>query len=107
MARLTFELKPEHVKLLRNSFVIWEDGEFGAATIDPKRPYGNSDVVEDILTILGLNPELAEDEKYIEIATALHKETQQALQVILSSGSFEPGIYETPDQYEEAWRKIA
>ena len=34
-------------------FVDWNDCEYGAPTIDPKRPYGNSDVEHEIIAILG------------------------------------------------------
>ena len=50
-----FELTEEHIKLLRQMCVSWDDCEFGAPAIDCKRPYGNSDVYSDIAKILGGN----------------------------------------------------
>jgi hypothetical protein len=50
----TFEVRPEHIKLMRRMCVDWDDCEFGAPEIDPKRPYGNSDVLQDIVEILGV-----------------------------------------------------
>ena len=43
-ARLT----EQHITLLRNACVYWEDCETGAPGIDPKRPYGNSGVASDV-----------------------------------------------------------
>jgi len=34
-----FELKEEHLKLLRNMNVSWDECEFGAPAIDCKKPY--------------------------------------------------------------------
>lgn len=35
--------------------------EFGGIGLDPKRPFGNSDALEDILRIIGRKPEKIED----------------------------------------------
>jgi len=40
----TFVLTENHIKLLRKAYVTWEDGDFGAPSIDTRRPYGNSSV---------------------------------------------------------------
>ena len=83
-----FTLTKTHLKLLRRFEVGWQDCEFGAPEIDPKRPYGNSDVEEDMREIL---PELSlNDEK----CRSLHKETQNALQIVLRMGGFKVGNYE-------------
>lgn len=47
-----FNLKEEHIKLLRAMYVGWSDCEYGAPEIDPKRPYGNSYVEGDVHEIL-------------------------------------------------------
>src|SRR6266568_5645220 len=40
-----FTVTEDHLKLLRHAYLYWEYGEgYGAPAIDPKRPYGNSDV---------------------------------------------------------------
>lgn len=52
MKTQTFTVTDEHVKLLRRFQVGWQDCETGAPEIDPKRPYGNSAVPEDIHEIL-------------------------------------------------------
>ena len=95
-----FTLKKEHILLLKNAYISWQDREFGAPEINPKRPYGNSNVISDIAEILGL--ELFEDcygEKHLskeqyEYTKQLHKETMQALQIILKNHNVQAGEYE-------------
>jgi hypothetical protein len=113
-----FLLKPAHVALLRTAYVSWDDYEFGAPQIDPKRPYRNSHVVRDIFETLFPNEPWNEDyglpanmtagqwEDAILELEQLHKETQTALQVILASGSFEPGEYECDWPHTNRWRPV-
>ena len=128
-----FEMKEEHLKLLRNMYVGWDDCEFGAPEIDPKRPYGNSDVLQDMLRILGVleevkqggqvfkfvlfgkeyllkgedkfNIDLENEEEFTDILNKLHRETQTALQIMLVVGKFEIGIYEA-NVYSNDWEKL-
>jgi hypothetical protein len=103
-----FTLTEEHIKLLRNMYVGWGYCEFGAPEIDPKRPYGNSHVIGDIHTILtGVND--ADDNVLEEFEVKydkLHKETETALQIVLRTGKFEPGVYEC-DVYRRNWRPVS
>jgi hypothetical protein len=120
-----FTLTENHLKLLRRMNVSYnEDCEYGAPEIDPKRPYGNSNVEQDIIEILGMkelregvfefdfngkkwllkgedkyNIEFVgpEDEKLVEQLQKLHRETETALQIVLSTGSFKPGKYKEKD----------
>jgi hypothetical protein len=113
-----FTLTQDHVKLLRASYVRWDDCEFGAAAIDSKRPYGNSDVLTDIAEALGISadgqPNYEADEDWRdeqwrglgERLTALHKETETALQVVLAAGSFEPGEYESTWPSFVDWKRV-
>ena len=49
---------PEHLTLLASACWSWNDAEFGAASISPKHPYGNSDVEDDLAELLPhLSPE--------------------------------------------------
>ena len=100
----TFMLTEEHIKLLKRAYVDWWDCEFGAPIINPKRPYGNSDVIGDIGEILGIKPDNGEDftDEQEEGMNQIHKETQTALQIILSTGSFTPGLYEMVEY--KRWR---
>lgn len=96
----TFKLTDAHIKLLKHANIGWQNCEFGAPAIDCKRPYGNSDVITDIADILGLT--LPEDvpDGVREMLTGLHRELQVALQVVLSSGSFQPGTYIQKSPYD-------
>ena len=107
----TFTLTETHLKLLRRFQVGWQDCETGAPEIDPKRPYGNSAVPEDMHTILtgetiGFDDSkrdaltLDERKRYLE----LHRETKIALQIVLATGQFKPGMYECED-YSAQWRE--
>lgn len=100
-----FTLTEEHIKLLQAMWVDWQDG---APAIEPKRPYGNSDVPGDIHELLTgesvdndvvvLNRE--QRDRYL----ALHRETETALQVVLRAGSFEPGDY-VCETYKGNWQR--
>ena len=98
MEKEYFELKEQHLKLLKHSCVRWNEYlvGLGAAAIDPKRPYGNSDVGGDLIDLLsGLT--LAELIK-------LHRETETALQICLTMQSFEVGTYER--EWLGEWKRV-
>jgi hypothetical protein len=106
----TFELTPELVKLLRASVVDdqFMGYEYGAAAINPKRPYGNSSVLRGVAEILGL-PTNEDGDPLGEAWTRahlLHQQTPLALQVVLSTGSFEPGLYERVTGSDRAWKLL-
>jgi hypothetical protein len=50
----------DHLTLLKQSCWDWNDMEFGAASMDGKRPYGNSDVEADLAEHL---PHLSEQDR--------------------------------------------
>lgn len=107
MKQQTFTLTKDHLKLLKNVWVNWENSEFGAPAIDCKRPYGNSYVQGDIAEILGWKrgEELTEQQE--EKAYTLHLETQTALQIILTTQKFKVGKYEKTDEYDDtSWKLI-
>ena len=108
----TFIVTKEHLKLLRHFQVGWQDCETGAPEIDPKRPYGNSDVPQDIYEILhdkrgkkltSKEKELTEEEKKSYLK--LHLEMEIVLQIILSIGAFEAGEYRCK-KYSTNWEKV-
>jgi hypothetical protein len=92
-----FELTEDHIKLLQRMYVTWYDGEFGAPGIDCKRPYGNSDVYRDMNKILGYDDNLTLTLLQMEIPTTylrkLHEELEIALQIVLRTKLFVPGLY--------------
>lgn len=93
------EITDEHLKLLRRAYVRWEDCEYGAPSIDCKRPYGNSDVLRDIAQILDVEwDDDAWENGGLDAEAAarlrrLHEETETALQVMLQCASLRPGHY--------------
>jgi len=107
MNKKTFILREEHLILLRNMYVSWWDCEYGAPSINCKRPYGNSDVIRDIAEILELRSKdddsdlTEEQEKELD---KLHLETKIALQIVLQNINQEIklGEYETID-YSSKW----
>lgn len=111
MEKETFVLLPEHAALAQRMYFEWSDIEAGAPCVNPKRPYGNGDHLNDIAEIIGLV--LFEDADGIKhmnkIQRAqcekLHREMETALEVILRSGSFEPGKYESR-KFISDWKKV-
>ena len=95
-----FHVTDHHLKLLKRMYVGWDDTEFGAPSIDPKRPYGNSDVINDICEILKLERTYS-NEKY---ADDIHREMETALQILVCNLSIEVGTYEHPNWHD--WKKV-
>jgi len=107
MDSLEFEVKQEHLTLIKRFNIKFDqDCEFGAGYIDPKRPYGNSDVYNDIAEMFGIKPEGAvyntnedgtEYRKFTQTQTnylwKLHVEAVQALKICCQTQSFETGLY--------------
>jgi hypothetical protein len=108
-----FTVTDEHVRLLRRAHVSWDETEFGAPGIDPKRPYGNSDIYGDIAEILGLvdgdwQDEVAEDWPSPELEwrfLRLHVETAIALQIGLATGEFRAGRYARGNGWDNSWKR--
>jgi hypothetical protein len=74
---------------------MWCGDEYGSPMIDPKRPYGNSDVEGDVYEIIeGKRWDRESDEPIPDKYQKLHGETEIALQVCLSIGEFKTGIFE-------------
>lgn len=107
-----FVLTQEHLTLLRMAQVRWQDVETGAPEIDPKRPYGNSDVAQDVAEWLGwvrereplYDLDARRRDELTDRALALHRETELALQVVLETQSFSPGVYRRKDDWS-AWER--
>lgn len=111
---MEFELKQEHITLLRNAYVGWQDCETGAPEIDPKRPYGNSYILGDIVEILGEETPDEDNEQYEawrktrgQELMKLHYETATALQVVLATESFKPGKFQRKERYDTtSWCRV-
>jgi hypothetical protein len=93
-----FTVTQDHLALLAEMETSWDDCEFGAPEIDPKRPYGNSDVINDMRDILG--------EGYTdEQLHALHREMQTVLACLLRGHGLRLGEY-TADEYRSNWHIV-
>lgn len=108
MSDQTFTITEEHLTLLRHAYIGWDDCEFGAPAIDCKRPYGNSDVYEDMAEILGVR--FGADENMIELEKrrlrALHVDLQTVLQIAVQTGQFSTGTYRS-NRYGFDWERVA
>jgi hypothetical protein len=102
-----FFLHNIHIILLRNLNIYWDrELYYGAVQIDAKRPYGNSDVWGHIVEILEIDPNevFDEDHNYIngseKLLNAIHCQVCCALQVVLSTASFDTGWYRLTNKYK-------
>jgi len=118
---LTFTVTDQHLKLLGAAQVKWSseiDGTmFGSPIIDPRRPYGESDVIRSMIRILDYkmpwqtgskkwDPEVDEipDSTYNALEQ-LHSETEIALKICLNRQSFETGQFYWPEP-GDPWLKV-
>lgn len=112
MSKVRFTITEDHLRLLRRAWVSWNDCEFGAPGIDPKRPYGNGDVIHDMSEILGVESVETDDDGdhwppgTTAKLTKLHRDTEKVLQIALSVGFFEPGVYESEEFKPRTWTKL-
>lgn len=119
----SINIDDKHEKLLRRMYFRYNDDcEFGAPEVDPKRPYGNSDVYQDMIEILGFeevgdgvfrfvidNKEwfLEGEDKYNmnipddlkEVLLSLHKEMVVVLQIVCNYTVVPKGIYTSKSRY--------
>lgn len=109
----SFTVTEDHVKLLQRMYVQWNDsGYYGAPAIGLKRPYGNSDVLDDIAEIVGYKPTFDregdlrdEDEEHL---LKLHRETEVVLQILLQNPlDFQVGKYQRSTIYGIDYKKVA
>lgn len=92
-----FTLTTDHVKLLRAMWINFEN----APLVDQKKPYGDSDIEENIYEILtGRMPDDGLTRKWVDHARKLHRETQHALQIVLKMGEFKLGTYKLDNEYD-------
>lgn len=105
-----FTITDDHLKLLaRLEFEYDPSIEFGAPAVDPKRPYGNSDVYGDMRKILGL-PEYDEDDSWNlgaqeQLLDVLHREMATVLQIIARTGRVQAGDYDARKYFND-WKPV-
>lgn len=98
--RTTFNITKDHLKLLQRLTVDWQDSEYGAPAIDPKRPYGNSDVENDIREILGKKLSASQ-------CRDIHEDMEIVLQILLRNGKLKTGQYTKAEQYSDDWKPLS
>lgn len=93
--KIEFEVLPEHVKLLRNARVVWNDEGVGAPMIDVRRPYGTTAAMGDARDILDYHEDPVQLLQW-------HRGTAVALAIAIKTGKWKPGIYRC-DKYDYNW----
>ncbi len=102
-----FKITKDHLALIKNFNVDWNDGEAGAPGVNCKHPYGNSDHLQDIAEILKWKIKDGELTEAQEIkAGKLHVEMETVLAICFSTLSFKDGTYKLKDQYTNEWIKV-
>lgn len=109
-----FVVTEDHLKLAQRMYWDWDDGAYdGAPAVGLKRPYGNSDVIGDVVEILDLptvkdrwNEESFTDEVE-EQAMKIHREMETVMQIATATLSFKPGRYHKMEKYDSrSWRLV-
>lgn len=109
-----FTVTDDHLKLLKRlNFRYDSHSEFGAPIVDPKRPYGNSDVYIDMGEILDISPDLidswgdpkfsVEQERYFD---KVHEEMVTVLEILTRNLSISKGEYRA-EEYRSNWTRNA
>lgn len=109
-----FTVTEDHLKLLRHIHgLYWDPGEgYGALSINPKKPYGNSNVPQDVAEIVEA-PDSDWEWDYDRVLRAeaedrylrLHVEAGIALKIALATGEFRPGRYTRTDARSNDWTR--
>lgn len=106
----SFTLTRKHIKLLQKLDIINEESTYAyVPTIiqtDYKRPFGNTDYINDILEIIGMKKHKGHDEwsEYQEAkAQELWDELHIALQICLHNLKFKPGKYIKQTDHPFEW----
>lgn len=108
---MIFIITEEHLKLLQRLIICQDENSFAIPSpyVSDKRPYGNSDYLDDIAEILGwkINP-CGLTEKQEKKAIKLHKELGIALQICLMNKEFITGIFINNDDchFQTEWKKL-
>lgn len=103
-----FEIKDEHLTLLDNSFVSWNDLENGAPTIDPKYPYGEYQMAKGMAELLNI-PFINEDYRELsqedeEYMWQLHSEMKAVFEIAIHTRLFSKGFYKKEELSK--WQRI-
>jgi hypothetical protein len=129
---MEFEITQDHLKLLRKLYFnsTIEPGPgllYGLAEVDPKRPYGDSDIEGSIAEILSWvdpkdpwawgvlreadehhdGPEPSRLEELSAKAKELHHQMPFVLQIVMATGEIRAGVYRKTDRYRSlGWERV-
>lgn len=110
-----FTVTENHIKLLERTYVGWMDYAYdGAPGVNPKRPFGNSDVMRDVYEIIhdGKVPEGVDEDEFWEDfydqehpdLMTLFREMEYVVQIALQCAgrreAIEPVTYYRPELYD-------
>lgn len=106
-----FTITPQHLALLRNMNITWDNTGWGAPAVDGKRPYGSSDLYPSMAKIIGMTPEYVSRDKQIffseqqeETLYQLHNEMETVLQIVVQQGgSLLSREYQQEGTYPYQW----
>lgn len=96
LGKREFTVTEDHLKLLRRFNIRWRQGGYlGAPAVDEKRPYGDSDILQDVAEILGWDYDEEEGLPEAQSAEAirLHQGMADVLEIIIHTESFTAGRY--------------
>jgi hypothetical protein len=104
---LEFTVTEQHLALVARLNIWWEvnspSGSLGAVGVNQDRPYGNESILADLAAIVPSDsPDIDPADRLPELLR-LHRETEWALQIVLSVGRFRPGRYER-DDVDQPWQ---
>ncbi|GAA5047585.1 hypothetical protein HNP84_000344 [Thermocatellispora tengchongensis] len=89
-----FTVLPEHIAILRRAHITWVGDEWsGAPGMNHKRPLGNSDHYDDLAEIVDGRTDNQHHSSDKARYDRLFAECTLALQIVLETGSFQPGRY--------------
>ena len=111
---MIFEVTEDHLKLVQRMYWVWNGDSYeGAPGLGMKRPYGNSDVLGDIVEILELPTvrdrwdEWTFTDEVAEQARKIHEEMETVLQIATSTLTWEPGVYVKTSPYDaRSWERV-
>jgi len=96
----------DHLKLLKHACISWDERAFGAPGLDCKRPYGNSDVIDDMHRILYSGRDLNEPTDDTKLYyREIHAELEYVIRIVFQHRSFEKATY-VLDGLDD-WVKVA
>lgn len=100
----SFTLTPAHITLMSKWYIEEGSCEACPPEVNQKRPWGNSDYLNDMAKILELpvDPDegIYENEELCNKLEDTLAELVDALQIVLSCQTFEPGVYEFWGKYD-------